>query len=206
MAYQIPYSGATYRPPNDLIPGNQAADNPVEFDLVPAAGADLARLKSVIYAAAGLVDGSWSPDLQAAVIAAFDQGGDVFARTVTAVRGLTVPAAAALRFGVISELPKTADVPSGDPKAPVVISNGWDFSRVAGLLTALALALAFEVAKLSKAEAVDPRFFGRPSGSSSPGTRRKRISTADSVPNGSRRPETAGSPAPTASPDPGTSR
>ena len=34
----------TFRPVNDLVPGNATADRPLEFDLVPAWGADLARV------------------------------------------------------------------------------------------------------------------------------------------------------------------
>lgn len=175
MSYQIPYESDTFKPDNGLIPGNAEADNPVEFDLVPAGGADLARLKSVLYAAAGLAnEGGWSPDMQAATVAAFDHGAGVFERTITGIRGYNIPAALAVRVGLLKELPKVADAEGKvrpDPKAPVPVTNGYEFAKIAGFQTALALSVAFAVMKISKQVAdLDPRLFVRPSGLPSAGT------------------------------------
>lgn len=175
MSYQIPYESALFRPDDGLIPGNSQADNPVEFDLVPAGGADLARLKSVLFAAAGLTnDGGWSPEMQAATVSAFDHGSGVFERTITGIRGFNIPAAMAVRVGLLTDLPKVADAEGKvrpDPKAPVPVTNGFEFAKVAGFQSALALSVAFEVMKISRQVAnLDPRLFVRPSGSPSTGT------------------------------------
>jgi hypothetical protein len=172
MSYQIPYDSDVYRPESDLIPGNEQADNPVEFDIVPAGGPDLARLKSVLYAAAGLSNERvWSPEMQAAVIAAFESGPGVFERTITGIRGFNVPAALAVRVGLIDKIPVRADgagTVKPDPKAPVAINTGAEFSRIVGFQTALALALAFAIMKISRqVEQIDPRLFVQPSGSPS---------------------------------------
>lgn len=187
MAHQIPYETDTFRPDDDLIPGNSKADNPVEFDLAPAGGPDLARLKSVIYASAGLTnEGVWSPDMQAAVIAAFDTGADVFDRCVTAIRGYSVPAVLAVRVGILTKLPLQADAEGKvkpDPKAPVPITTGPEFARIAGFQTALALSVAFGIMKISRqVERLDTRLFVRPSGSSSAGTPDAPNGTVSSVP------------------------
>lgn len=187
MSYQIPYDTDTWKPDNDLIPGNAHADNPVEFDLAPAGGPDLARLKSVIYASAGLTnEGVWSPDMQAAVIAAFESGAEVFQRCVTAIRGFTVPAALAVRVGLLTKIPVAADAEGQvrpDHKAPVPITTGYEFAKIAGFQTALSLAAAFEIMKISRqVTSLDPRLFERPSGLSSPGTPDARIGTVKPVP------------------------
>lgn len=196
MSYQIPYDTDTWKPGDDLIPGNTHADNPVEFDLAPAGGPDLARLKSVLYASAGLTnEGVWSPDMQAAVIGAFDTGADVFERCVTAVRGYTVPAALAVRVGLLMKLPVIADADGHvrpDPQAPVPVTTGHEFAKVAGFQTAMALSLAFEIMKLSRQVArLDARLFVRPSGSSSAGTPDAPSGTARRVPKRSGRRGTA---------------
>jgi hypothetical protein len=52
--YHIPYHGHPgFRPLNELVPGNNVADDPVEFDLAPAWGPDLARIRSIITASPG---------------------------------------------------------------------------------------------------------------------------------------------------------
>lgn len=172
MSYQIPYDSDTFRPDDDLIPGNSKADNPVEFDIVPAGGPDLARLKSILYASAGLTtERVWSPDMQAAVIAAFESGPGVFERCVVGIRGFNVPAALAVRVGLIDKIPVRADDAGAvkpDPKAPVPIHTGAEFAKIVGFQTALALTLAFAIMKISRqVEQLDPRLFAQPSGSPS---------------------------------------
>lgn len=211
MSYQIPYHRTTFRPVNDLLPGNQDTDNPVEFDLAPAAGADLARIKSVVYATLGLVQGdAWTPDVQEAVIRAFDTGAPAFVNTVEAIRGLTIPAALALRVGIIQELPK--HVPPGksslepNPEAPVPVVSGLGFSKICGFVPAMALHVAMQIAEISqKTEAVDPRFFGLPSGSGGPGTQDQKASTAGNARRRSKGKGTAAGQAPTGSQPAGTS-
>lgn len=172
MSYQIPYETATFTPDDDLIPGNAQADNPVKFELAPAGGPDLARLKSVLYAAAGLTgNGVWTPDMQAAVIGSFETGSPVFERCILAIQGFNIPAALAVRVGILNEVPVRADAEGKvrpDPKAPVPITSGVEFSKIAGFQTALALAVAFEIMKISRqVDKLDPRLFVRPSGSPS---------------------------------------
>lgn len=197
MSYQIPYECATFRPDNDLIPGNAQADNPVTFTLVPAGGADLARLKSVLYAAAGLTnDGVWSPDMQAAVIASFETGAPVFDRCVTSISGYTIPAALAVRLGFLVTLPSRADSDGQvrpDPKAPHPVVTGAEFAKVAGFQTALALSVAFEIMKISRqVDTLDPRLFVSPSGSPSAGMPGGPTGIAPRVRKGPGRRETAG--------------
>lgn len=200
MAMHAKYVGTTFRPSNATLPGNESSDNPLEFDLVPAWGGDVARIKSIVYATTGLVQGGdWSPEIQAAVIAAFDSGAPAFINTITAIRGLTVPAVMALRSGQIPELPVAVDPADGQTRAnhdaPIAVTNGVQFSRLAGALMTLALLVAMEIGKLTdKAERdLDPRFFGQPSGSGGKGTARKaKGSTAKTARPKSRRRETAG--------------
>lgn len=174
MAYQIPYESITFTPDDDLIPGNSQADNPVAFSLAPAGGSDLARLRSVLQASAGLVNEvSWSPDMQASVIASFENQAGVFDRCVLAVRGLTVPAELAVRVGLLTALPlKMFDGQvKPDRAAPVPIATGPEFAKIAGFQSALALAVAFELVKISRqTDRLDTRLFAQPSGSPSPGT------------------------------------
>jgi hypothetical protein len=196
MSYQIPYESAVFKPDNDLIPGNAQADNPVEFDLVPAGGSDLARLKSVLYASAGLVnEGSWSPDMQAATVSAFDSGSGVFERCIVGIRGFNIPAALAVRVGILKDLPKIADGDGKvrpDPKAPVPVTNGFEFAKIAGFQTGLALSVAFEIMKISRQVAsLDSRLFVRPSGSPSAGTPSGQTGTVPAVRKGPGRRGTA---------------
>lgn len=197
MSYQIPYESATFTPDDDLIPGNAQADNPVKFDLVPAGGPDLARLKSVLFAAAGLTgDGNWSPDMQAAVIGSFETGSQVFERCIVGISGFNIPAALAVRVGILTQIPVRADADGKvrpDPKAPVPVTNGVEFAKIAGFQTALALAVAFEVMKISRqVDKLDPRLFVRPSGSPSAETADGQTGTVRRVRKGPRRRETAG--------------
>lgn len=196
MSYQIPYDTDTFRPEDDLIPGNSQADNPVRFELAPAGGSDLARLKSVLYAAAGLTNnGVWTPDMQAAVIAAFETGSPVFERCVTAVHGYNIPAALAVRVGILAKLPVKAEddgTVKPDPKAPVPITDGREFAKIAGFQTALALAVAFAIMKISRqVDNLDPRLFAGPSGSPSAGTPSGQTGTVRPVRKGPGRRETA---------------
>ncbi len=171
MAFHVQYSGETFRPVNDQIPDNETSDNPVEFDIVPAWGPDLARVKSIVYAAAGLVqDKDWTPETQRAVIAAFETGAPAFLNTVTAIRGLTVPAAMALRAGVIDTLPIKAETGQPDRTAAVAIQNGRSFMRIVGALPAMGLHVAARIAALSNQAEQDPRLFKQPSGSGTPET------------------------------------
>lgn len=210
MAHQIPYHTDTFRPVSDVIPGNETADNPVEFDLVPAEGPDLARLKSVVFAAAGLTqESSWTPDVQEAVIKAFETGAMAFVNTVEAIRGLTIPAAMAKRVGIITELPThvpegtTAPVPN--PKAPIPVLHGLSFSKICGFVPLMAFHVAMRLVDLSnKAEAIDPRFFGQPSGSGGQRTAGQTNGTAGNARRRSRRRETAGGQAPAGSQQPGS--
>jgi len=128
----------------------------------------------VMYAAAGLTnEGTWSPDMQQAVISSFDSGAAVFERCVLSVRGLTVPAALAVRVGLLATIPVRADSAGQvrpDPDAPVPITTGPQFTRIVPFQTALALALCFEIMKISRQiERLDVRLFAEPSGSPSPG-------------------------------------
>lgn len=189
MSYQIPYESATFTPDDDLIPGNAQADNPVTFDLAPAGGSDLARLKSVLYAAAGLTgNGVWSPEMQAAVISSFETGSPVFERCILGIHGFNIPAALAVRVGILNEIPVRADDEGKvrpDPKAPVPVTSGAEFAKIAGFQTALALAVAFEIMKISRqVDKLDTRLFAQPSGSPSAETAGGQTGTVKAVRKG----------------------
>jgi len=182
VAFHIPYTGKTFTPGSTTIQGNETDPNPVQFDIVPAWGADQARVKSIVFATLGLVQTSdWTPSVQQGVIAAFETGAPVFVDTVKAIRNLSVPAALALRAGLIAKLPtKVREAGGGiepDPDAPVPIETGRDFSRICGHPNILALAyqVACEIAAIGDkaSQEVDPRFFGQPSGSNGKGTGQK---------------------------------
>lgn len=177
VAFQVTYARDTFKPGDEVIPGNSVATFPVEFDLCPAEGPDLARIRSILMATAGLVnEQSWSPDMQAAVISAFETGAPAFINTVEAVRGMTIPAVMAKRVGIINEVPNhvppgsSTPVPNND--APIPVTTGLHFSRICGFvnLCALSMQLAAEIAKLSNRTTVDPRLFAQPSGSGGPTT------------------------------------
>lgn len=189
MAFTIPYSTETVRVPNFLIKGNETADAPVEFDIAPAWGADMARIKSVVVASAGLSsDEEWSPGVQNAVIKAFETGGSAFVNTVLAIRNLSIPMRMAIRAGIISAPAAGAAVDT-----PVPIVNGEQFSRIAGAIAGQAFWLAMKIVHLSGKQEIDPRFFVQPSGSGGQGTSGRRTTTAGSAPKTSRRRGTAGS-------------
>jgi hypothetical protein len=162
MALQLSYHQNTYTPTDDFIPGNSTASNPVRFELAPAEGADLARMKSILVAVAGLVADGWAAGDQAAVIRAFETGAPAFVNTVERVHGLSVPVAMAKRVGL--------PVQDGQTDVPVV--TGYDFSKVCGFseMMTLTMQLAAEILKLSNKLQVDPRFFAQPSGSLPPVT------------------------------------
>lgn len=202
MAFNVPYSNDTVRIPDAMVAGNSTADNPVEYDIVPAWGADLARLKSIMFASIHLADNSpnWAPDVQEAVIKACETGARAFANTVTKVRGLTVPVSMALRAGLISDEQASQLVVGSVP-----ITTGEQFTRIAGALAGHAFYVAMKIIELSGKQEVDPRFFEPASGSGGQGTSKKQTSTARSARRGSRSKGTAGSPAQTATPPAGTS-
>jgi hypothetical protein len=194
VAFQVTYARDTYRPDDVLIAGNSVSTFPVEFDICPAEGPDLARIRSILVATAGLVnEQSWSPDMQAAVISAFETGAPAFINTVEAVRGLTIPAAMAKRVGIISEVPthvpQGSSTPVPNTEAPIPITTGLHFSRICGFvnLSALSMQLASKIAELSNRVNVDPRLFVQPSGSggtTTPGQMPTAVAPAKSQPEG----------------------
>lgn len=210
MALHLSYATKTYRPPNGVVPGNDDAQLPVEFDLAPAEGPDLARLKSILVATSGLVaDMEWTPSVQQIVVSAFQHGAPAFVATVTAVRNLTVPAAMALRVGLIETLP--THVPPGgqspvpNPAAPVPIRTGFEFARVCSFISGVAMAVANEILQITNASGIDARFFEPPSGSGGqemPGTTAGSANAAQTPPDA---PATAGSPGPKGARPHGTS-
>lgn len=175
MPYDVPYTEETYTPEDALVPGNSTSDRPVEFDIAPAGGADLARLKSIIYATAGLTsNGMWTDALQTSVEDAFRHGARVFEGTVLAVRNFTVPAGMAHRAGIWGQKD-----PPADRKEPFPITTGRQFAAVAGFVSSIALSVAFHITALSgKVEGMDSRFFAQPSGSGSRGISPKTAGTA----------------------------
>lgn len=200
MSYQIPYHKHLFKLPDVVLPGNSTADNPVEFDLAPAWGADWARIRSIITATIGLSqDGGWSPEMQQMVISAFETGGQAFTNTVEAIRGLTVPMAMALRAGILDALPKGSSLDT-----PVPVTNGFHFTRICGAVPVIALTVASEVAKLSQKQEVDPRLFVQPSGSGGRGKKAARTGTAGSAQRTSRRQGTAANPPAGENPPAGT--
>lgn len=196
MAYQLTYKRDTYKPSNKVIPGNETDSNPVEFDLAPAEGPDLARIKSLLIATSGIVGNvNWSPEAQDAVIKAFETGGPAFVNTIERVRGFTVPAAMAKRAGLILDMPthvpegKTAPEPNFN--APIAIVTGLDFSRVCGFCPVLGMMVAGEIVKLTQKTEVDTRFFELPGGSGGPGISPASPSTAADASQPPGRPGTA---------------
>lgn len=122
MPYAVPYATDTLRIPNAMIPGNETSDNPVEFDIAPAWGPDLARLRSVVSAADALSrdtgdNGSWTPAVQDATIKGFEVGAPAFANIILAIRGLTIPVQMALRAGV---LPTIQPGMAADAQIPIM--------------------------------------------------------------------------------------
>jgi hypothetical protein len=152
----LSYLQKTFVPGDDYVPGNSTATNPLTFGLAPAEGPDIARIKSVLVAAAGLNADSWHAGQQDAVIHAFTTGAPAFVNTITKITGLSIPAAMALRVGL----------PVPDGQDTVAIVNGYQFSRIVGFteMLVLSMALAAEILKLSGSSHVDPRLFAQPSG------------------------------------------
>lgn len=157
MSYTVPFTETPYVPHS--IPGNREADRPVRFYLSAAGGADLARLKSILYASGGLsAEVEWSATLQRDVAAAFVHGAELFANTVDAIEGLTVPAGMAIKAGILQSDPAKPI----DRQAPIAIDTGAKFARVCGWLTVLAFEVAMKIAELSREVDADTRFFGSP--------------------------------------------
>lgn len=187
MAFAIPYAHKTLTVSDFVVPGNSTSSAPVEIDIEPADGPDRARIRSIYVATLGTGSDrfSWTPDAQAMVAAAFKNARGVFNDTVRAVRNLSVPAALAVRCGLIPDLP-TKVIEGGDVvpdrERPIAVATGVDFDRVVQFFLPLALYTALEVAEISNAVAIDPRFFEQRSGSPGPAKPRTRPSTAGSVP------------------------
>jgi len=158
--YQIPFHRDNDFTPQFSIPGNATSDTPVSMELFMAAGADQARVKSLLAASAGLTTGleRWTPAMQQNVVAALHNGCDLFVATVGTIRNLTAPALLCRRVQL--QVPeKAAD------DDPIPIDTGVKFSRVAPYLPLVALEVAFEISKLTNKSHIDSRFFGSPSGS-----------------------------------------
>lgn len=162
MAFKLSYRTTTYRPSDDLIPDNSRAAVPVEFDLAPAEGVDLARIKSVIVSNAGLSADGWSSAVQDAVIRSFETAGAAFVNTIERVRGLTIPVGMAQRVGL--------PVPEAVTEIPIL--NGLAYTRVCLFpeMLPLSFQLAAEILKLTNSLTVDPRLFVQPSGLQQPAT------------------------------------
>jgi hypothetical protein len=177
MSYTVPFTETEYTPHS--IPGNLEADAPVRFYLSAAGGPDLARLKSILYASGGLSsETDWSAALQRDVAAAFAHGAELFTNTVDRIEGMTVPAAMAIKAGILQADP-TRPI---DRQAPIVIDTGAKFARVCGWLTVLAFEVAMKIAELSREVDADTRFFG--SSTTSP----KTPATASGSAPGARKP------------------
>ncbi len=212
MAFQVHYARDTFRPNDDLIPGNSTAHLPVEFDLCPAEGSDLARIKSLLVATSGFSADSWTPALQEAVISAFDNGGQAFFNCIEAIRGMTIPAAMAKRVGIIPEIPTHVPPGSSTPvpnnEQPIPVLTGRHFAVICGFANMLPLTMQVtaEIAKLSNRTSVDPRLFAQPSGSGGQATT---ATTHTTAPDAQGKPEGKGTVAKRTrrrvSPQPGTS-
>lgn len=199
MAFKLSYRTTTFRPGDELIPDNSTAAVPVEFDLAPAEGVDLARIKSVIVSTAGISADGWSSAVQDAVIRAFETSAAAFVNTIERVRGLTIPAAMAHRVGL--------PVPEGMTELQIL--NGLAYTRVCLFpeMLPLSMQLAAEILKLTNSLTVDPRLFAQPSGLQQPATASQGAdSNATPVPSTPAGNGTAGSVGKTASRRRGTSR
>ncbi|MGE0446807.1 MAG: hypothetical protein AB7P99_16395 [Vicinamibacterales bacterium] len=193
MPYTIPYESGTFRPPSAIIPGNDESAEPVEFELVPAEGEDQARLKSVIYATAGMANQQWGPEIQRTVIEAFRSAKGLFDQTVPVVRNLSVPYALAVRAGLV-EAPAPGRKATETP-AEVPVRTGRDFTKVQGFMPPLAFLLAMEIAKLGRGVDLDARFF-EPASTRSEASDPAASSTAPGAPSPPAAAATAESPTP----------
>lgn len=183
MAHHIPYTEATITAPDFLVSGNEANDAPVQFVIAPAEGLDRARIRSIVGAVEGLSTTiGWAPRIQEAVQSAFRTSRGLFVNTIVEVRNLTAPAALAKRVGIITEIPMRPSASDGalapDPQSPIAITTGAHFDLVAPFLLALGVWVALEIDRLSSSAAIDARFFGPGSGSSTPGPQTPNPSTA----------------------------
>jgi hypothetical protein len=152
MSHSVPFNQETYRP--HTIPGNQDADRSVEFDLSQVGGADLVRLKTLMFALGGLgLTVNWTPELQESVAKAMQSGPKVFENGIDAIRNFTIPTKLALKLGLVA--PATA--PANLPDFP--ITRGDQFAKVVGFQTVLGLEVAMELARISTEGDVDTRFF-----------------------------------------------
>src|SRR5204862_19335 len=80
--------------PKFSIPDNDTSETPVSLELFMAAGADQARVKSLLSASAGLTTGleQWTPAMQQNVVSALHSSCDLFIATVGKIHNLTAPA------------------------------------------------------------------------------------------------------------------
>lgn len=195
MSASFKFGTETFRPL--CLPGNSKAEErgekPTEFDLVAVGGASRARLKSLLIATSGLAaTGNWTPEVQDAVIRAFETGPAVFAEGVTRIRELTAPAALCLKVGLLRELPAGLH-----PDSQVPITTGFEFAQIAGHWPILAYEIALAIARISDQADIDPRFFDWLSTSLGlPGTA---LGTVGRVESGRKRSGTAGKSTRTAS-------
>ncbi len=182
--YQIPFNQTTFRPKS--IPGNDTADKPVEFTLSQIGGADLMRLRGLIYATTGFAHlRLWNKDVNANVIDAFREAPTFFARGIDAIANLSVPYAMALKSGF------APDVKHGDePPESVAVKTGQQFAAVSGHVIPLSFEVAMEIARLSTESEIDTRFFDLVSGS--PGSKASPSGTAHRAPKPRKRGGTAG--------------
>lgn len=162
MAHVIPFSFETFKPIS--IKGNLEDPKPVEFELEAVGGSDRARLRAIILASEGMTAGSaaWTPEVQAAVVAAFDTGAAAFRAGVRSVRNLSATAAHAVRVGILPpDAVRCPQYPNAkiEPDALVPILTGSEFAAVAGFFPLLAFEVAIAIARLSGQSEIDPRFF-----------------------------------------------
>lgn len=185
MAYQQPYVQDTFRPTTDQgMPGNENDPNPVEFDLAPAQGEDIAHIKSMLVATIGLTSDNitWTEEAQNAIVSAFRTGAPAFISTVEAVRNYSVPAVLAKRVGFIQDYPTFTpagtNTPQPNKQAKIPILSGLAWSKVCGFNLGLSLHLCRAIMDLTRQSGTDIRFFEPPSGSGSLGTPNPQTLTA----------------------------
>jgi hypothetical protein len=190
MSFHVPYHETVFVPGDDVFPGNSTAEDPVTFAIAPAAGPYRARLRSILFATSTIGDDGvgWSREVSEAVIVAYGRGGQLFANTVDAVTGLTVPGKLAKRAGIIP----TDRHHEVDDAAKIPIKSGVDFGLVSGFLIKISFLVAMEIAKISRElDQTDARLFESPSGSPSPATPSPTPGTAARVRRGHGRRGTA---------------
>lgn len=157
--YTIPFHEETFTPTS--IPGNDTADKPVTFTLSQIGGADLMRLRGLVYATAGFAHlNGWNKDIQANVLDAFREAPTFFVRGIDKVSGLSVPFALASKAGIAPDLKPGESAPG-----TVLIQTGTQFAAISPYVITLAFEVAMAIAKLSADAEIDPRFFGLGSGS-----------------------------------------